>query len=374
LCPTASSAGARNDSPDVSTAILRQMSEESIPNHLLLRLSWTIISIKDFHLITAATSFYRRVKLWLLHLESMRVWPWKQVAGILAFLYTVAGLYHLVLSPPLHLIYARSPPAGPSSVYVPGKAEVSYELIGALGTPSSRLRSPQMADWHQSLAFGVHNRQHGNWINSHDPLLSTGSGFSGFWYHLGLFQGLDQELGSYNYYCYSSGCLSLVLAFLNTTIDETVDVCYEIEDGWMQGKLSRFNMVRHLLDRLVTASDVDRILQMLGRLNIIVTTTSQGVEIVQPSNREELIDLLIKTTWIPVVTGKGVLQQAGERYLDGGFSRVLHPPCNHTVWVPTTWTTFVHSLNPGLGREAVQELWEMGKTADHPLLMESGRI
>ncbi|GKY93911.1 hypothetical protein MPSEU_000358000 [Mayamaea pseudoterrestris] len=246
---------------------------------------------------------------------------WMQAGGILAAcLYTVGGLYHLVLSPPLHLLYERSPPAGPSSVYVPG------------------------------------------------------SGFSGFWYHLGLFQGLDQELTSYNYYCYSSGCLSLVLAFLNTTIDETVDACYEIQNGWMQGELSRFDMVNHFLNRLVTPTDVNRIEHVLHQLNIIVTTASRGVEIVQPSNRSDLIDLLIKTTWIPIVTGQGVaLEQDGERYLDGGFSRVLHPPCNHSVWVPTTWTTFVHSLNPGLGREAVYQLFEMGKSADHPLLVDAGR-
>ena len=204
--------------------------------------------------------------------------------------------------------------------------------------------------------------------------MSTGSGFSGFWYHLGLFQGLDHQQTNFDYYCYSSGCLSLVLAFLNTTMDETADACYDIQDRWIDGTLSRYSLVMHFVERLVTPSDVDRITPILDRLNILVTSTSQGVEILKPSNRAELIDLLIKTTWIPTVTGRGMLRQGGDRYLDGGFSRVLHPPCNHTISVPTTWTTFVHSLNPGLGRETVQQLWELGKSAEHSILLEAGRL
>lgn len=198
----------------------------------------------------------------------------------------------------------------------------------------------------------------------------AGSGFSGFWYHLGLFQSLSHDLGAYDYYCYSSGCLSLVLAFLNTTVDETVDACYGIQDSWLKGELSRFNMVVQLLDQLVTDKHVDGIVDFLHRLNIIVTTISHGVQIMKPSNRDDLVDLLVKTTWIPIVTGPGILRKGNEHFLDGGFSRVLHPPCNQTVWVPTTWTTFVHSLNPGLSRETVHRLWEMGNLADHPILSQ----
>lgn len=63
-------------------------------------------------------------------------------------------LYILVASPPMHWIYPSAPPAGPTSVYVPG------------------------------------------------------SGFSGFWFHLGVLQKLSHKLHDYDFYCYSSGCLS----------------------------------------------------------------------------------------------------------------------------------------------------------------------
>jgi hypothetical protein len=195
----------------------------------------------------------------------------------------------------------------------------------------------------------------------------SGAGFAGFWYHLGLFQGLGHELGYSDYFCYSSGCLSLVLAFLNTTVDETFDACNDIQNNWVSGDTSRYDLVVHFVDRLVTDQHVARIQSLLHRLNIIVTTTSQGVKISQPSNREELVDLLIKTTWIPLITGRGVLEQDGERFLDGGFSRKLHPTCDHTVVVPTTWTTLWNTLNPGFGRETVYKLFDMGRTAESAL-------
>jgi hypothetical protein len=75
----------------------------------------------------------------------------------------------------------------------------------------------------------------------------------------------------------------------------------------------------------------------------------------------------LKTTWIPFVTGRGVLADDGGHYLDGGFSRVLHPKCDHEVYVPVTWNTFIHTLNPGFDRKLVNEFWEMGQaTKGHP--------
>ena len=56
----------------------------------------------------------------LFAVTAMSVWK-RACVFASAFLYTVGGLYHLVMSPPLHLVYERHPPAGPSSVYVPGR-------------------------------------------------------------------------------------------------------------------------------------------------------------------------------------------------------------------------------------------------------------
>ena len=41
---------------------------------------------------------------------------WYLVVGVLAFF----GIYYALASPPMHLLYDVAPPAGPSTIYVPG--------------------------------------------------------------------------------------------------------------------------------------------------------------------------------------------------------------------------------------------------------------
>ena len=46
----------------------------------------------------------------------------RRIGGsFLALLYAIGGLYYLLSSPPLQLVYDRLPDAGNASVYVPGK-------------------------------------------------------------------------------------------------------------------------------------------------------------------------------------------------------------------------------------------------------------
>jgi hypothetical protein len=195
----------------------------------------------------------------------------------------------------------------------------------------------------------------------------AGAGFSGFWYHLGLFQSVP-NLKDYDYYCYSSGCLSLLLAFLNTTVDSAYETCSSIQTSSLAGNLSQYELVDYFLDEFAPESVESAVLEdFLPRLNVLVTTANAGVEIQTPTNRRELVDLLVKTTWIPFVTGRGVMVDDDGHYLDGGFSRVLHPKCDHEVYVPVTWNTFIHTLNPGFDRRLVNEFWEMGQaTEGHP--------
>lgn len=172
-----------------------------------------------------------------------------------------------------------------------------------------------------------------------------------------------EDFANYDFYCYSSGCLSLVLAYLNTTVDDAFGTCRGIQKGWLNGSLSRYQIVDYFLEDLVPKADSSRLQLLLPHLNILLTTATNGVQVGQATNHEELVDLLVKTTWIPLVTGNGILRQDGESYIDGGFSRVLHPPCEHTARVPVTWDTYVNSLNPGFGRETAFGLWQMGKDA-----------
>jgi hypothetical protein len=193
-----------------------------------------------------------------------------------------------------------------------------------------------------------------------------GAGFAGFWYHYGLWEGIA-DLEAYNYYCYSSGCLSLVLAALNRTVDDTYSTCQQIQTDWMEGRTSRYGMVQRFLDELITDDDVQRIQSFLANVNMLVSTQSEGVVAIQATTRDELVEGLLQTTWIPIVTGKGVYRQEnGGHALDGGFSRVLHPACQYTARVPTTFVSFFHTFNPGMKKETVDLMYAMGRSTKHP--------
>jgi hypothetical protein len=112
----------------------------------------------------------------------------------------------------------------------------------------------------------------------------------------------------------------------------------------------------------------------LSRLHILVTSASDGVEVMVARDRESLVDLLIKTTYIPFVTGDSIAilrnqsDDAMQYYLDGGFSRALHPECQHRVpSVPLSLSSVVYTLHPGMEKQTAYGLWEMGRTAPPPL-------
>ena len=271
--------------------------------------------------------------------------------GLLIFLNTVFALYCFLLSPPLHLIYEPAPSAGKNSVYVPGKF-TTYMFPAQALSLSNHLNLPLLID-----------------------SCSLGGGFAGFWYHLGVFQGLTEELQKFEYYCYSSGCLSLVLAFMNANFETTFGTCRDIQQSWRVGNISRYDMVDWFVDELVTTSPTAaKELDFLNKINVLVTTAKDGVQMRKAQDLQELKDLLIKTTWIPYVTGKGILKQTvnattmfgahhqEESFVDGGFSRNLHPACEKNINVPVTWKTTIHSLDPSFDRETALHFWRMGST------------
>jgi hypothetical protein len=71
----------------------------------------------------------------------------------------------------------------------------------------------------------------------------------------------------------------------------------------------------------------------------------------------------------PFITGWGLWHEddSGDWHLDGGFSRVLHPKCEHDIVVPTTMHTTLHSLNPSLNRDLVYKFWSDGRSHKHAL-------
>ncbi len=117
-------------------------------------------------------------------------------------------------------------------------------------------------------------------------------------------------------------------------------------------------------------------LNFLPRIKILVTTpTDDGYTVLESRNRNELKEDIMRTTWIPYLTGGGLLMPTTERdadgnqmvYLDGAFSRNLHPRCEVEWNLPLMWETLVHTFSPGLSRDQVQSLWERGKNYEYPV-------
>lgn len=106
----------------------------------------------------------------------------------------------------------------------------------------------------------------------------------------------------------------------------------------------------------------------LPRLKILVTTLSDSgdcyYKVVESKNRKELKENILRTTWILYLTGWGFhmpTTSTTERdeksnnqqlvYLDGAFSRTLHPKCEAEWNLPLMWEALFHSFSPGLSRE-----------------------
>jgi len=246
--------------------------------------------------------------------ESTSTWvqsAFRLLLRVMSALAILTGVVYFIAAPPLHWIYEKSGSAGPSSICI------------------------------------------------------QGAGFPGFWYHLGFLQD-NPFLRNHEFYCYSSGCLSLLMAQLNATLDVAYGYALGAQRSWLDGNITRYEIVARFVDDLLQHGELEP--DFISRTNILVTSTEKGVAAENPTNVEELRDLLIRTTFIPFVTGWGWFSSDddGGVYVDGGFSRVLHPQCQFDVAVPTTVETVVHAFNPGLYPSQVEKFWLMGKMSAFP--------
>lgn len=219
------------------------------------------------------------------------------------------------------------------------------------------------------------------------------------------------------------------MAAMNHTLDDAVNIAGNIQQLWLNGQISRFDIVDRFLDDILQSyddhhdnenSNTSSALFLHSNLKVLVTSKGRGLEIIQATNRQELKDILKKTTWIPFVTGDGVMRSSSsdeeviettslihpsttlnytqtniqnfdleeqqqllketltnnnnivheddDFYLDGGFSRMLHPICEHNLHVPNTLINLLYTLHPGMQRHQINSMFEAGQQYDHPLL------
>jgi hypothetical protein len=158
---------------------------------------------------------------------------------------------------------------------------------------------------------------------------------------------------------------------MNRSLDEVSEAAFNAQRAWTSGNRSRFELVDYFFDAVVPHENehafYNKLEMSLPRIKVLVSTSSEGFKIIEPTNRQELKDSIIKTTWLPFLTGWGIHRdhQDGAFYVDGGFTRILHPTCETSLSLPLDWDTWVHTFNPGLGRTQVFSLWKAGFEYSH---------
>jgi hypothetical protein len=85
---------------------------------------------------------------------------------------------------------------------------------------------------------------------------------------------------------------------MNHTIDDVADKTFDAQTAWMQGNITRFELVEHFVDDLLAGTDEEHLGEILTNLQILVTTTKDGFKAKSATDRKELKDLLAKTTWV----------------------------------------------------------------------------
>jgi hypothetical protein len=188
-------------------------------------------------------------------------------------------------------------------------------------------------------------------------------------------------------YCYSSGCLGYIFAAASLDVDTVLTAAERVQKQWLDGHLHRYDVVPNFLQELlppfnsnfasgrenqtvVGSAMLSPWDSILSRLRILVTVLeSRSIlnnqlmrpRVHTPTCHSTLIQYLQETTHIPWLTGP-LTEYSGDDdvVMDGGFSRMSHPACETRITVPLTWSTMVHSLNPGLDPKQAKDLFHHG--------------
>jgi hypothetical protein len=193
------------------------------------------------------------------------------------------------------------------------------------------------------------------------------------------------------YYCYSSGCLGYILAAASVHVDAVLIAAERVQKQWLEGQVHRYDVVPSFLNEVLppfeaitlpnniesgkngttisTTSSGSSWDTILSQLRILVTVMESGSLFSNPLMRHRvhtptcytsLVQYLQQTTHIPLLTGPITQGDIEEVVVDGGFSRTTHPSCDRRISVPVTWSTMIHSLNPGLDSKSAKQLFHHG--------------
>lgn len=213
----------------------------------------------------------------------------------------------------------------------------------------------------------------------------AGGGFSGFWYTLGRLQSINDPINDKNdYYCYSAGCLAVIVSLSNISMEHIRETAFNIQNQWQNNIINRYDIVEIFINELFSCSNNnngknnntvcemidDKLIHpfenksILRKVNVITTQVKGPYwwSILQPvirkaNNINDLKHMLLQTTWIPFATGN---QLSLNGHLDGAISSYLHPVCEYHLGLTTDIELMKNVININLGREEVESLWNKG--------------
>jgi hypothetical protein len=164
-------------------------------------------------------------------------------------------------------------------------------------------------------------------------------------------------------------------------MEEMWNIAYNIQNQWKFGQISRYDVVPAFVDELLygpgrhrtnsnsslyeEVQSHDLRLQQVDLSSLhIITTMRDGwwgmkTSIRTPDSVVELRAMLIQTTWIPFAIGGNLWY---EGHMDGAFTTLYHPSCEHTVGLELDWDLYANVLNVNLGRDRVENFWNKGVT------------
>lgn len=217
-------------------------------------------------------------------------------------------------------------------------------------------------------AIAAHTSLSGTGQAKKDSICVSGGGFSGFWFTLGRLDSL-LDPSTKNYYCYSAGCLGVVAALSNYSMEDMWGMAHGVQNRWKSGEIGRYEVVRYFVDDLLygnlrTDKNISSPLldsKILARLNILTTVkdgwfgvkTSSGT----PMDIQSLHTMLVQTAWIPFATGDDLWHDG---HMDGAFSIPYHPSCEHNLGLTLDLDLIANVVNVNLGRTKVEKLWKKG--------------
>ena len=183
--------------------------------------------------------------------------------------------------------------------------------------------------------------------NNNNCTLISGGAISGYWYFYGNTNNIIDKT-----YCYSSGCLALVSKIEPNTFNNTINYAINLKNRYNNKNISFFDITKIFIKDIVKNIEINDL-----DINIITSTYFGKCVISNPKTKNELINLLIETTNIPMITHKFDIR----KNIDGFFCNFNHPKCNTKITFPKTFIFFINLFNPTFSINDVEYFYNYKK-------------